>query len=396
MLLTLVAPRLAAAHFGPALPPDFGTPQCITVVDLRTTRELMLPYELPYDDNQPEDGHIWLKDSKSHEFYAFRGSIVPALPRYYYWSAAPGPRASLPLWIDADDLQRADAANDPSIAPDFHAADIGNNVLHARSDIAGQWLDVAHKRVPITVDQAMHGVVWDLTGVTPGVYQVTGYTFSPPFNAWEPRPGVIKIVDGTSEPPAVTLDSIDGMLYGGQGRKVTGCVDAPAGSTLTLSYSVETEGEPEWKPWRTAMPVTGSSVDVCFDNPEPQLAGIVRLRATVRTPAGLESSAYTPDVLVLVATPAACSAADTNCCTPAPPPAMPATTAMNGAVTAGPEVAAGAAPNVPPVVDPVMPPQTPVADGGGCAVSRSRGTLVAWGWLALSLALLRRRRKRAH
>jgi hypothetical protein len=380
-----ISPSVAAAHFGPAEPPDFGMPQCITVVDLRTSRELMLPYDLGYDDTEPEFGHIMISDSKTHQFFAFRGAVVPALPRYYYWSFTPGARTNLPLWLDSDDLQRADAANDPSIAPDFRAVDIGNNLLVARTDVAGQWLEVSQK-VPITIEQAMKGTRWDLTGVSPGIYQIISYTFSPPFNAWEPRPGVIKIIDGSADAPALTVDSIDGMLYAGQGRRITGCVDAPPGSTLSAWYSTESESEPEWREWRKDVPVDNGQLDLCFSSPDPQLSGLIRLRIGVKTPQGLETHAHSPDVLVLVSTPSACSPGDSDCCQPPPAqaPAPPQPTA------------AGAA--APPPAPTPAPAMQPIAASRGCAVERvaqpDRARSLAWLLTLLLAAATRRRRTR--
>ena len=178
----LVAGR-ALAHFGPAEAPDFGAPECIIVVDTRESSELMLSYALGYDDVEPEFEKIPLPDTKTHSFFAFRGAVVPDLPRYTYTPFGGEAAGLLPLWIDADDLERADAANTPSIAPDFHATDIGEDTLLARADLAGHWLDVSSTRVPITIEQASKGLTWKLNGVAPGVYQIAGYIFSPPFNA---------------------------------------------------------------------------------------------------------------------------------------------------------------------------------------------------------------------
>lgn len=405
--LIAAAPWTASAHFGPAEPPDFGTPECILVADLRTTKELMIPYEIGFDDTEPELGHIIIEGSKTHQFFAWRGTVLQTLPRYEYRPYSGANVVLLPLWLNLDDLTRADAANDPSVNPDFHASNIGNNVLHMRSDVAGQWLEVSKMpaRVPITIEQGMKGVRWDLTGVQPGVYQLVSYTFSPPFNAWEPRSGVIKVIDGVVDTPAVTLDSVDGTSYAGQGWRVTGCIDTPAGSSVSGWYRIETEGEVEseasWKPWLKDKPIASGKLDVCFT---PEQAGILHVRVAVRAPDGRETYAYAPDALVRVDMPVKCLPGDAHCCepeveTPMSATAMQSTAAGSGAVTmtmtAGVEAAGASAP-LPPAMMPGAPP-APQSAASGCAVApmRSGAPAACYAVCLLALALLARRQYRA-
>lgn len=406
LVLSLIAwpPWTASAHFGPAEPPDFGVPECIVVVDLRMTKEVLLPYEIGFDDTEPELGHILIEGSKTHQFFAWRGTVLQSLPRYEYRPYAVGDMKLLPLWLDLDDLTRADAANDPSVNPDFHASNIGGNVLRMRDDIAGHWIEVSTMpaRVPITIEQGLKGVRWDLTGVQPGVYQLVSYTFSPPFNAWEPRPGIIKLIDGVTDTPAVTLDSIDGMSYAGQGWRVTGCVDAPAGSTVSGWYRAEAEGEVEseasWKPWLKDAPLAPGKLDLCFN---PEQAGLLHVRLAVRGPDGRSTYAYTPDALVRVAAPMKCLPGDAHCCEPAVDVPMPAVmqpiAAGAGAATsmAGVHAAGTGAPLVPLM----MPAGAPIpATESGCAVLRARSerSSVAFGVsLLLALAIISRRQYRA-
>ncbi len=393
LLGALLLPLTAAAHPSPAEPPEFGTTECITVVDKAVMPRLYLPYGIAFDDAEPEADHITLPDSKTHQFFAFRGSVVVLLPEYEFWPATAGEHSILPLWITTDDLQRADAANGPMIAPDFRGADIGQDVLHARPELAGLWLEVstAPARRPITVDQAMIGVDWDLSTVPAGVYQIVSYTFSPPYNAWEPRPGLIKVVDGAEDPPALMVESIDDVLFAGQGRRVTGCLDAPAGSTLSASYRLE--GASEWLPWVREMPVSTGPLDMCFVNPDPSISGMVRLRVAVRAPDGREMFAFSPDVLVQVSTPGTCTASTSRCCEatrmPEPPlaagPEMPA---------AGPEVPA-AGREMPPMAagpEPAAPVPAATASDGGCSAGRARAASpLAYMALLIALCVWRRR-----
>ena len=392
----------AEAHMGPAQPPEFGSTECITVVDKRTTPQLYLPYGLPFDDVEPEPDKITLPDSKTHQFFAFRGSVVVILPEYEFWPATPAESAILPLWVNRDDLQRADAANNPMIAPDFRGADIGDDVLQVRPDIAGQWLEVstAPARRPITIAQAMLGVYWNLTAVPAGVYQIVSYTFSPPYNGWEPRPGLVKIVDGAVDPPAVTVEPIDDILYPGFGRRVSGCIDTPEGSTLSSSYRLE--GTTEWRPWLTNHPVSTGALDLCFVNPDATAAGMLRLRVSVRAPDGTETFAFSPDVTTQLNTSGmTCTESASRCCLatgmtkqPAPPPTaagpepMTAGTLTPGATAGMP--AAGMPASQPPATG--TPAAMPGSRGGCRATGHGEGSTSPALGLLLALWALRRRR----
>jgi hypothetical protein len=400
----------ASAHFGPAEPPDFGTPECIVVVDVRTTPEITLSYELGFDDTEPELGHIIIEGSKTHQFFAWRGTVIPALPRYEFRPYVGGETKLLPLWMNLDDLMRADAANDPSVNPDFHASNIGNNVLQMRDDLTGQFVEVSAMppRVPITLEQAMKGVRWNLTGVAPGVYQIVSYTFSPPFNAWEPRGGVVKVIDGVVDTPAVTLESVDGMSYSGQGWRLTGCVDTPAGSTVSGWYRAEKEGEAEteasWLPWVKDKPIATGKVDLCF---APEQPGLLHVRVAVKGPDGKQTFAYAPDSLVRVDTPMKCLPGDAKCCDPAPvsmtgalrpsaagSAAAPMMDAMGMAGAAAGVAGAGGAVVMPPAM--MMPLQpAPPASSSGCAVANPVASKPTWMISAVLLAgaVIKRRRK---
>lgn len=365
------------------MPPTFVETECITVVDKRLTSSIVLPYVVDVDDVLPEDGHIGLADSKTHQFFAFRGEVVPQLPSYEL--RPHDPATSLPLllptWIDRDDLERAEAANLPTIAPDFRAADVGDDLLQTRSDLAQLWLAIepGEARVPITMEQAMRGVRWDVSAVPPGLYQVAGFTFSPPYNGWEPRPGWIKIIDDTQALPAVTVDAVDASLFDGQGRRISGCVNAPEGSTLRAWLSLEGAADPSWRPFAERVPVTGESFELCLHSPQAGLAGMARVRVAITAPDGAESVAYAPDRLVLIGTPAACTPSLSVCCEaqPLPEPAKsPSATPGEGMM----RQAAGAHAPASPVS-----PQPMAAGPSDCAVTRVRGGVGgAWlgvGWL---------------
>jgi hypothetical protein len=385
ILVAWFAASSARAHNGPAEQPYFGETECITVVDKRETSSVEIPYSVSFDDVLPEDGHIRISDSKTHQFYAFRGALVPLLPEYELRPvhSVVGFPLSMPLWIDMDDLARAEAANLPTIAPDFHAADIGDNVLHARADLALFWLPIG-VRVPITIEQAMRGVSWDVSDVPAGLYQVVGFTFSPPYNAWEPRPGWFKIVDGEIDVPAVTVETVDSSLFQGQGQRVTGCVNAAEGSTLQAWFSPEGAAEPEWHQFASDVPVDGGRYELCFQAP-PGLAAVVRVRVGVTAPNGAESVAYAPDRLVLIGTPADCAESASVCCEASNAASM-STLGVAAAAAAG-----AAAPTA------AAPAPAPAAASGSCSVApRPLGRMpasLALVWV-LALAAFARRRSR--
>lgn len=379
----------ARAHEGPAEPPTFDEPDCITVVDKRETTRVEIGYSVGFDDVLPEDGHIRISDSKTHQFFAFRGAIVPLLPDYELrpvYSVVSAP-LRMPLWIDLDDLARAEAANLPTIAPNFHAADIGDDVLHARTDLALFWLPIS-PRVPITMEQAMRGVSWDVTDVLPGVYQVVGFTFSPPYNAWEPREGFIRIIDAEIDVPAVTVETVDSSLFEGQGRRVTGCVSAAEGSTLQAWYSEEGSAEPDWKLFASDVPVVGGRYDLCFRAP-PGVAAVARVRVGVTGPTGAESVAYAADRVVLIGTPAGCVESASVCCDAGEDAAGAAPTDAAAGGASQQPMAAGAASAAP-----------PPAEAASCAAgSRSTRPLplpqsLALGWASVLVAFALRRRSR--
>jgi hypothetical protein len=304
------------AHPVPALPPDFGTPECITVVDKRSAEMLPLDYFVGYDDVMEEPDHIPVADQKTHQFFAFRGQLTGQDPTYHYWPFDPAmaPHIEMPVWIDQADLLACDAKNAPEIAPQFSSTVIGTDTLSERPEFANQWLDVRQERVPITERQALLGMRWPLANVPAGVYQVVGYIYSPPYNAWEARPGVIKVIDGTRDVPAVTVSSVDAMLFEGQGRKISGCVNAQAGTELRAFYrTTETPNTP-WEMWAKQPVDESGKYELCYRSPRPGFSGILEIQIIAVGPDGEQTAAYAPDNLVLVPNAASCTESAKLCC----------------------------------------------------------------------------------
>ena len=427
-----LGPARAAAHPGPGYPPEFAIGNCITVVDQGSTPSMQLPYTVLADDVTFGEGEIQLPDSKTHQFFAFRGAVVTvALSNaYQLFPFDPAIEQALPMamWLDQDDVERAAGAAGPVDMTGFTAAMVlPDSVLSARAELRPYLLPFADKtsRVPITVQQANMGASWDLRSLAPGVYAVGGYVFSPPFNDWAMRAGVVKVVDGQTAVPAAVVEPIDAFLYAGQGRKIGGCVDAPAGSKLRTWIRAEDMPDQPWEPWLDDQPVDGDRFELCLQNALPGRAGLLRVRVQVTAPDGQSSVAYSPDTVLAVATQAACVESAKTCCPPAMTPpdagvsdagmpvggdggasgsaagtggapvagmtaagtgAAPGSAAGNGAAGAsGPMPQAGTAADPTPAED-----EHHDDDGGGCAVRAGQHgrSLGAASWLAVCWGLV--------
>jgi uncharacterized protein (TIGR03382 family) len=419
LALATTAPGSARAHPEAALSPEFATSGCIQRVDLRETQKLPLPYTVAYDDVDFTEGDIVLPDAKTHQFFAFRGAVAPYLlgSQLFPFAEESAAVRVLPEWITTDDVGRAAAASNAMDATGFIAEQVDvTDVLQQRDDLAPFWLRITPDagRVPIRIERAELGLAWDLSGVPPGAYQVAGYVFSPPYNAWAARPGVIKLVDGTRDFPALALAAIDGTVYGGQGRRVSGCIDAPEGTELAASFRSEDQPGQPWQPLADAPQVQDGKFSFCFRSPDRELSGVLRIRVQATAPDGTQAFAHTPDTLVLVATPANCTPSESVCCAekpagmePEPPPAMqPAEPPTLGKAGAGGSSAAMEMPAAPMAMQPMpggagAPPlgmESSPRAAGGCSATAPQGFSFSPSGAALALAfaalhaLARRRR----
>jgi hypothetical protein len=388
----------------PALPPDFGTQECITVVDKRTTETVPLDYLVGYDDVMEEPDHIPVTDQKTHQFFAFRGQLTGQDPSYHFWPFDPtmAPQIPMPVWINQEDLLACDAKNTPEIAPQFSSMIIGTDTLTDRPELANQWLDVRQMRVPITERQALLGLPWALASVPVGVYQVVGYIYSPPYNAWEARPGVIKVIDGTRDVPAVTVSSIDAMLFEGQGRKISGCVNAQPGTELRAFYRPTDTKDAPWEMWASQPVDETGKYELCYRSPKAGFAGILQMQIIAVGPDGEQTAAYAPDNLVVVASSAGCTESAKLCCTPnaAQPPAAGAAAAAGAgaAGTAAPSdmSTAGTGSLTQAATMPTQAAPTEPAASSGCScATKSAGTdLCGAGLMLLMAAGVRLRQRR--
>lgn len=378
----LLPAERAFAHPGPGAPPLFVPGDCVTVVDTRETDALTLDYNVDYDDTTFGVGEIHLPDSKTHQFFAFSGAVVGTPASGYQlfpFDPAIEQPIAMPLWLDQDDVDRAAGAAGPVDMTNFTADQVmASSVLAERSDVTPYLFPLGGKetRVPITEDQARMGVRWSLKGIAAGLYSLGGYVFSPPFNDWAMRSGVVKVIDGESDVPAAALESIDAFLYAGQGRRVHGCVSTAPGSTLQAWVRSEDQPGSPWEPWLEPQPITGDSIDLCLLNPVPGRAGLLRVRIEVTAPDGEHSVAYSPDTVLAVATSAGCTESAKTCC---PPPASSSSTMPAMPATGMPSEVAGSAAPPPPAVagSPAAEPPPPAAAGMQPVSTPAAGTAVS-------------------
>jgi hypothetical protein len=195
------------AHPAAAEPPAFVDPPCLTVVDKREQEHLDIEYAVLMDDTLIESGDIPVSDAKTHQFFALSGTMwtVGVDDIFVPFAELDGRGIVFPLWITHDDVRRSAAAVHMATGVTAEQTDLPPaRVLETRPDLTGSWLRITadDARRPITASQALAPVRWDLADVPAGVYTVAGYVFSPPYNAWAPRSGVVKIVDAEHSPAA--------------------------------------------------------------------------------------------------------------------------------------------------------------------------------------------------
>lgn len=392
----------ALAHPSPAEPPEFFPSECIIVVD-KQQASWHLDYAVLADDTAPEVDHVSLADSKTHQFFALAGTLLPRANDHVFlpFDDETGILKVMPTWLTADDVMRTAAGVSPEDMTAFTADQVSaQDILESDARLASavRPLVAGTARVPITEAQAIAGVDWDLRDVPPGVYQIAAYIFSPPYNGWAVRPGLIKVVDGAADAaaPAITLDRVTARLFAGQGRRVRGCVDAPEGSMLELSTRVQS-AVPGAFELHATQAVSSGPFEVCLTNEGRD--DVLEVRLEVHTPAGLAAATQSSDMLSLFSNEAACVTSELLCC--------PEGTQAD-AGSAARDAALPMMPTQPePVVDadvvgePMTAPQDasvqPAQPAAGVATTQRGGCMVsdrpargrAWLALLLMLALLR-------
>ena len=315
--LGLLFPAAVVAHPSPAEPPVFVDEECILVIDKRELPEWHMEYLVPVEDTAFGVDDIRMEDGKSHQFFAVAGRVFLDGDRHVVvpFGDREGERVPMPLWLSQEDIERSAAAVTPEDMTEFTADQVApEEILGFHPEVPSilRPLLAGTHRVPITMRQASKGVDWDLSDVPPGAYQIVSYIFSPPYNGWEVRRGFIKVKDGDEDPPVVTLDNVGGTVFAGQGRHVSGCVDAPAGTALEISLR-ETGAMPgEYEPWQEPLDVEGNMFDLCLDN--PGLDAVMGVRVEVVSPEGLRMAVHNALDLTFFSREAPCMPGRSVCC----------------------------------------------------------------------------------
>ena len=299
LVAVLLAPHVASAANGnkPRIPVVWSDAACITVVDRSATPVVHFDYVVPMEDDPEAQGGRTadeVDDSRTHQFFAFRKLDF----------ASVNSTDKLPRWVTQSDIDRA-AEVDPMVVAMETAGIPPAEILDGGPRFAAsEWLRITadDARVPITNAQAAMGVDWDLSAVEPGTWTVWGYTWEPVLNVWSERPGFIKVIASAAEAdaagPAIALLSESPDLSDGAPHAIPGCVDAPAGSTITLEWGeVVGSVEPEWRPVVEDEPVSTGMLDLEVVLPDADPGdgmALVKRRATVTDPSGKSYVAYSP------------------------------------------------------------------------------------------------------
>lgn len=283
-LAGVLVPSLARAANGlrPRTPAVFPSVPCVQTI--APGDALHIEYTVPYDDVELTVDE--LPDSRRMQMFAF------ARQRYDF---------AFPVWITQADYDRAEANGDITreLGPD--------DILESSAPWPAQtWLRLMpdDARVPITAEQAAMGVDWDTTDVAPGTWFVAAYTWEPENNLWSPRFGAVRIED-PSDPdaagPTVFLPRDNGLVATrGEPLILSGCVQAPAGSTITASWgTIEGVDEPQWIPFLEDEPVESGELSLEFV--APAAAGVtVKVRVEITDPADRRYTAFTPTTIAVI------------------------------------------------------------------------------------------------
>ena len=269
----LTSERAAAGNsVHPRTPVLWPEAPCVRTVDRSLSPELEFSYEIPQEDTllTPDE----LDDSRRHQFVA--------LCRQYAAGRPP------PLYVSTYDLERAidSGFEDAELLADPEAT------LETSELWAGCWVRVTpdDARRPITFEAAAEPVVWDTSAVEAGTWLLLGYTWEPPYNIWRRAPWVVRVVDDPPlpDPPqaaATIADTVDGFDHDAS-IELELCVDAVAGSTLTLEWANSKSDPLEWMSLEQVELGEQSTLSLPFVPPETSWGQTALLRAHVEQALG--------------------------------------------------------------------------------------------------------------
>lgn len=263
---------------------------CLVEVDRSVDPVVNLPYAIPFED--PAAGQSITEDEvtdgRRHQFFAFAQDIDP--------------RIALPPWISWADIDRAALLGivDPMNVEEDWVLDghplLGSFFVRVDPDDA---------RHPITFETAAMGVDWDTSMVVPGTYVVRAYTWDPWPNDWaDPRHGALRVYDDTGDPtlvPALAVDIDEPNLYRNEVGMLSGCLAAPAGTTLTAAWADFTDPLGPFTDFADGIVADDGVVAIMFEPPEPLWGGFAVIRVTAIDPSGLRYDAFVPRSITILA-----------------------------------------------------------------------------------------------
>ncbi|NVB36633.1 MYXO-CTERM sorting domain-containing protein [Pseudenhygromyxa sp. WMMC2535] len=284
----LGAPRLAQAgnETHPRTPVAWTEVPCMRVVDRSQSPLIAFDYTIPFEDTEVTPDEV--SDSRTHQFFAF------CRDRH--------PEDILPGWITEADVTAADAKG----LGDLDSVDLELYVLENNAEWADCWSRITTdaQRRAITFAAASEPVAWDTMALPAGSYVVDGYTYEPWYNLWTPRPGVFKIVDDpdpAASGPAAALTFGEQAVGVGEAATLTGCVDAMAGSTMSLAWSKGGVGsDPTWAVFASELAAETGSFELAFEPPAEAAASSVMIRLEISDPMGRSWTAFGHDYIAVV------------------------------------------------------------------------------------------------
>ena len=255
----------------PVLWPDSP---CIHTVNRAADPLFVFDYAIPFEDTFLSVDEF--EDSRTHQFIGFCRQ----------WPAGQPP----PRYVSVFDLERAIESGFEEVI------ELGNpeSTLETSEVWAGCWTRITadDARRPITFAAADEPIVWDTSGIAAGTWLVAGYTWEPQYNLWSRAPWVVRVID--EDPPAQpvqaagTIADTDDSLYFDESLEIPLCVDAMAGSSVTLEWVAANADPAVWSAVASSeLRVAGAqSLSFTFAPPEPSWGATVLLRATVEPPEG--------------------------------------------------------------------------------------------------------------
>lgn len=316
-LATWLLPAQVSAHPLAAEPPVFSVLNCILTIDKVEDSSHHFDYGVSFDDHELRPGDAELPDARTHQFFAVRGYVAMSAGDVVFarMDDAAGALHKLPHWMSRAELQRAAAAMPADYEGDFAADAVQPfDILEGNSEVA-PWLQMitgSDVRIPITTREAASGFDWDLTVVPLGTYQIVGYIFSPPYNGWAARSGLVRVVERGEGPPAVTVERVAAQLFAGQGRRLRGCVAAASGAQLRIGWRPANQPEAEFEPAAPPMTVSSGEFEACLDNPGRD--AVMEVRLELQDEAGQTVFHRPLEALTLFSRAAPCKESEIHCC----------------------------------------------------------------------------------